>query len=456
MLSNLVDKDHYPRIKMEEGDAAGTATVGPPEDPGNGIHVVQVGIVGELPHPVTPSQIKVEPEERQLQCWEAQLQDFLKKVESSHTVWDPTQPSRVKPSLVLSDVYRGRGGKGVARLQAALGEGGQVISRTLKPSQESCQKVKKILSDGTLEMEFQRQSFRSFCYQDTEGPRKACSQLQELCYGWLMPEKHTKEQIVELVILEQFLNVLPSEVQTWVRAFGPETCSQAVALAEGFLLRQRKAKREEKQVMERFEKLPESFSKAEPTSSDRGGKHPRREMKPERNGDTGSLGRTMPANEPSKESKGMASIKSEHKEEEGIFSNQTGPERQVEISMEQSKTQSIAGPGGDAYRVSAPQKIPEGARRFICPVCGKGFTRQSSVTRHQRIHTGEKPYQCSDCGKNFRYMSVLIVHQRIHAREKAYICSACGESYDQAHACRHQTSHATETQSACVSQSFVL
>uniref|UniRef100_A0A8D2LAN5 SCAN box domain-containing protein n=1 Tax=Varanus komodoensis TaxID=61221 RepID=A0A8D2LAN5_VARKO len=83
-----------------------------------------------------------------------------------------------------------------------------------------------------------RQRFRQFLYREAEGPRDACSRLWELCHQWLKPERHSKEQILELLILEQFLAVLPPEMQSWVSEGSPETCAQAVVLAEGFLLRQ--------------------------------------------------------------------------------------------------------------------------------------------------------------------------------------------------------------------------
>uniref|UniRef100_A0A8C6XC86 SCAN box domain-containing protein n=1 Tax=Naja naja TaxID=35670 RepID=A0A8C6XC86_NAJNA len=103
-------------------------------------------------------------------------------------------------------------------------------------------------ADANVEM--QRQRFRQFRYQDSEGPWEACRRLWELCQRWLKPESRTKEQILELLILEQFLTILPKEIQSWVWERGPETCAQAVALVEGYQMGGREAGKWEQQVRE--------------------------------------------------------------------------------------------------------------------------------------------------------------------------------------------------------------
>ncbi|NXI44792.1 ZN197 protein, partial [Galbula dea] len=86
--------------------------------------------------------------------------------------------------------------------------------------------------------ELRRLRFRQFRYQEASGPRDVCHRLQELSRGWLRPEVRSKEQIMELLVLEQFLSILPEEIQSWVWVRHPQSCAQAIALAESFQLGQ--------------------------------------------------------------------------------------------------------------------------------------------------------------------------------------------------------------------------
>ncbi|XP_061475904.1 zinc finger protein 250-like isoform X1 [Rhineura floridana] len=188
------------------------------------------------------------------QRWEAQWQAFLKTLQSPHSTWEyPGMPESApwedaKAFLasfeqVAKACWWPRGEWAALLLPALSGEAEEAFRSLEAGDQEDYGKVKAaILRGDALKMEAQRQRFRQFCCEEVEDPRRVYSQLQELCHQWLKPERRSKEQILELLILEQFLASLPPELQGWIRAGGPETCSQAVALAEEFLRSQQEAK----------------------------------------------------------------------------------------------------------------------------------------------------------------------------------------------------------------------
>ncbi|XP_027297575.1 zinc finger protein 202 isoform X2 [Cricetulus griseus] len=92
-------------------------------------------------------------------------------------------------------------------------------------------------------LETSHQNFRCFRYQEASSPREALIRLRELCHQWLRPERRTKEQILELLVLEQFLTVLPGELQSWVRGQRPESGEEAVTLVEGLQKQPRRPRR---------------------------------------------------------------------------------------------------------------------------------------------------------------------------------------------------------------------
>ncbi|XP_051693164.1 zinc finger imprinted 2 [Oryctolagus cuniculus] len=77
--------------------------------------------------------------------------------------------------------------------------------------------------------------FKYFQYLSMTGPHQAVSQIQKLYWQWLQPETHTKEQIIDQLVLEQFLTTLPEEILAWVRSKQPKNSKEAGTLVEIFI-----------------------------------------------------------------------------------------------------------------------------------------------------------------------------------------------------------------------------
>ncbi|XP_029142975.1 uncharacterized protein LOC114923803, partial [Protobothrops mucrosquamatus] len=241
-----LEQGMHQRIKMEEEEPASSSTSG--EGLEEASHLLQAGSIREFLQRPPGDQ---EAGDGLLQRWEAQWQDFLKKLEYPHSEWEtpqlldePTPWDNTKAFLAsfeqVAQACQWPREDWMARLLPALsGEAEQIFSNLDTRDRVDYDKVKAaILRGDAIARERQRQNFRRFCYQEAEGPRGVYCQLQKLCHRWLKVERHSKEQILELLILEQFLAILPPEMQSWVREHSPETCSQAVSLAEDFLQRQ--------------------------------------------------------------------------------------------------------------------------------------------------------------------------------------------------------------------------
>ncbi|XP_008847418.1 zinc finger protein with KRAB and SCAN domains 2 [Nannospalax galili] len=103
-----------------------------------------------------------------------------------------------------------------------------LIMKVEKDSEWTSEPVLKGL--GSTECESFRKCFRQFCYEDVAGPHEAFSKLWELCCRWLKPEMRSKEQILEQLVIEQFLTILPEKIQAWAQKQCPESGEEAVAL----------------------------------------------------------------------------------------------------------------------------------------------------------------------------------------------------------------------------------
>lgn len=100
------------------------------------------------------------------------------------------------------------------------------------PTAEVLWQRETISVTATHDSEASRQRFRNFQYLEMCEPHETLSQLWKLCLQWLRPEIHTKEQILKLLVVEQFLTIVPEEVKTWVNIQRPENSNDVLTLIE--------------------------------------------------------------------------------------------------------------------------------------------------------------------------------------------------------------------------------
>ncbi|XP_075771602.1 uncharacterized protein LOC142823854 [Pelodiscus sinensis] len=84
-----------------------------------------------------------------------------------------------------------------------------------------------------------RQKFRQEVFRGGDRPRAVAQRLKEWANRWLEPEHKTGSQVSEMVVMEQFIHILPRDGQRWVRRNQPATLNEAVTLMEAHLLAER-------------------------------------------------------------------------------------------------------------------------------------------------------------------------------------------------------------------------
>ncbi|XP_074164092.1 zinc finger protein 174-like [Sminthopsis crassicaudata] len=110
---------------------------------------------------------------------------------------------------------------------ALLGLGGLVVVKVEEEEGEEA------APEAEPDPESWRRRFRRFGHRgEAAGPREALARLRELCRRWLRPDLHSKEQMLELLVLEQFLSLLPGQVQARVRQEQPKRGEEVLGLLE--------------------------------------------------------------------------------------------------------------------------------------------------------------------------------------------------------------------------------
>nr|XP_034961074.1 zinc finger protein 213-like [Zootoca vivipara] len=228
----------------------------------------------EFSRGAAPQNVNWQTQEWPPQQRVSQSEEFLKNLQPPKLIlenpgltepilWDDDPEGFLVSFEKVAEACRWPREEWAARLVPALsGEAARAFRKLAAGDREDYGKVKAaILQGDAIKMEVQRQRFRQFRFQEVEDPQWAYGRLHELCHQWLKPEKRTKEQILDLVVLEQFLAILPQETQKRMEKCSPKACAQALALAEDLLRNHQEAKMWS--LEEPLQKMTQSLLRAE-------------------------------------------------------------------------------------------------------------------------------------------------------------------------------------------------
>nr|XP_006001909.1 PREDICTED: hypoxia up-regulated protein 1-like [Latimeria chalumnae] len=78
---------------------------------------------------------------------------------------------------------------------------------------------REILRRYDISNETYRQRFHAIKYQPNNLPRELYAHLKELFVKWIRPEGKTVAQMIELLVIEQFIHILPHDIQIWTETW---------------------------------------------------------------------------------------------------------------------------------------------------------------------------------------------------------------------------------------------
>ncbi|XP_066126982.1 zinc finger and SCAN domain-containing protein 4 [Saccopteryx bilineata] len=378
-------------------------------------------------------------------------------------------------------------------------------NRYLKPSQRPALRKRRVVSG------FQSNGLSSFQKNKNLCARQELQGLYKSFHAWLQPEKHSKDEIISYLVLEQFLiNRHYSDRSTLKEKWESsgrnleifmEDLSDDYMKPPGWvhvhMQGQEALFSENMPLREVIDHLTKQLSAEFPKEANTGGTYswtPQDSSLPKGQGDeekengvnislttaevsdniTGQ-GHQMPSllilpeeNCPGLEEKGVSlenplSLKRARR---GSCRSQEGSQKRpshqdvlVEVGPAVLSRWNRVDPEPVATHQSHAGNSTCGKRRetvcraqksHTCEKCSKVFRYFSRLKVHQRRHRNERTCICAVCSKGFFQVSDLRIHQRIHAGKKPHKCSTCTKSFShRTNLLAHERIHTGEKPYVC-------
>uniref|UniRef100_A0A8C3WGL1 Zinc finger and SCAN domain-containing protein 5B n=1 Tax=Catagonus wagneri TaxID=51154 RepID=A0A8C3WGL1_9CETA len=346
--------------------------------------------------------------------------------------------------------------------------------------------------------------FRTFTSSEGSDPVQDLRRLRELCHLWLRPDLHTKEQIVDRLVLEQFLIGMPLECQVLVQERGVESCRELEDMlvhqqrpqkwvivcirGQDFLVPDLESEILEAEVgdVDDDRNLPE---KPQSTVSEVHAENVHQEGQELRN-----LPRVKDLSRGQDKKALLPEMTPDRRALEGLTPKENVKQELVEdkedprTPIQSQEPELRKGPGESgkssgrrltrskrkrAHGLTSQDVLQEGAPSlardgFSGPprthsVCSPSGVKTASHAEGKEAAAGTR-YQCQECNKRFPYKSQLTLHKRthtgerpfqcgvcrIHTGEKPYRCDSCGRNFTHNSTLRaHKRTHSKEKPFPC-------
>ncbi|XP_036061886.1 zinc finger and SCAN domain-containing protein 5B-like [Onychomys torridus] len=335
--------------------------------------------------------------------------------------------------------------------------------------------------------------FRAFSPSEQSDPIQDLKRISELCYQWLRPDLNSKEEMLDQLVLEQFMISMPPELQALVKESRVRSCKELekllrdggkpqhwsiirsqgqLYLLQDPLVGKAEAKEDQKDAVE-LSQDPLNRGKATPVLQiPSETEEPSTRQKEEVFLDIVPESKEQDNPRPD-QSPGSDSV--QDRQEASVLTPQDpqltqDPDivrrKDVKIPQEDSHTDAVipfthvlerrdSAAHTDHQSLSSfnGEKVPTGQGGASC--VDKTQDGQLGLASLQPVEpvdhlAGQAQFVCNECKKSFPYRSQFIIHQRSHTGERPFECRVCKKGFVQSSDLRvHQRIHRGEKPYVC-------